>query len=84
MVPNIAKGAVEPEEKFVSETLPGDLEELHTEVACRTYGMMQNMLQEDLVHSIAKRAVEFVRNFIGGTLPNVLEEPIPRDERLHT
>ena len=60
--------------KFIGSALPGDLEELHTEVACMTDGMLQNMLSEYLVHSIVKRAAEPVRKFIGEALPGDLEE----------
>ncbi len=35
---------MEPERKFIGEALPGDLEELHTEVARMTYAMVQNTL----------------------------------------
>ena len=65
LVHSIVKGAVEAERKFICEALQCDRREpssrdegLHTKVACMFYGMVQNELQEDLVHSIVRGAVE--------------------------
>ncbi len=87
-VHSIMQGAVESERKFMCRALPVDLEEpilidegFHTEVACMTYGMVQNKLQKNSVPSTLKRAKETVGNFICEALPCNSEEPIPRDER---
>ena len=56
----------------------------HTKVACVIYGMLQNKLPEDLVHSIVKGTVEAERKLICEALPCDLREPISRDEGLHT
>ncbi len=67
---------MEVERKFICVALPCALREpisryagLHTKVACMIYGMLQNKLQEDLVHSIVKGAVEAERKFICEALP---------------
>ena len=64
---SIVKGAVEVERKFNCGALPCALREqisrdegLHTKVACKIYGILQNKLQ-DLVHNIVRGAVEAER-----------------------
>ena len=53
---------------FSNELIARD-EGLHTEFACMLYGMLQNKLPEDLVHSIVKGAVDAERKFICEALP---------------
>jgi ribonucleoside-diphosphate reductase subunit M2 len=53
---------------FSNELISRD-EGLHTEFACMIYGMLQNKLPEDLVHSIVKGAVDAERKFICEALP---------------
>ncbi len=44
-------------------------EGLHTKIACMIYGVLQNKVPEELVHSIMKGAVEAERKVICETLP---------------
>ena len=61
MIHSIAKEAVESEKEFICGALPGILEEpilidkgFRTKGACMTFGIVQNMMQEYLIHSVVK------------------------------
>merc|ERR1711959_548174 len=59
----LKKRGVMPGLTFSNELISRD-EGLHTEFACLLYGMLQNPLPEDVVHSIVQGAVEAERRFI--------------------
>ena len=80
---SIGGGAGQSEADFICEAVPGALEEniligkgLFTKVACMIYGMVQNLVQEQLFRSIVKGAVQSETNFICEALPGALEEKI--------
>jgi len=59
----LKKRGLMPGLTFSNELISRD-EGLHTEFACLLYGMLQNPLPEDVVHSIVQGAVEAERRFI--------------------
>merc|ERR1711975_50565 len=59
----LKKRGLMPGLTFSNELISRD-EGLHTEFACLLYGMLQNPLPEDVVHSIVQGAVEVERRFI--------------------
>jgi len=59
----LKKRGLMPGLTFSNELISRD-EGLHTEFACLLYGMLQNPLPEDVVHSIVRGAVEAERCFI--------------------
>ena len=64
MVPSIVKRAVAIVRNSICEAVPGDLEELHTEVACKTFGKVQYRLPEHLVCSTVQGAVDAAKESI--------------------
>ncbi len=71
LVHSTVKGAVEAERKFLCAALKCDFQEpmlrdegLRTKAARMFHGMVQNKVQEDLVHSTVKGAAEAERKFI--------------------
>jgi ribonucleotide reductase beta subunit family protein with ferritin-like domain len=59
----LKKRGLMPGLTFSNELISRD-EGLHTEFACLLYGMLQNKLPEEVVHSIIQGAVEVERRFI--------------------
>merc|ERR1711972_874098 len=59
----LKKRGLMPGLTFSNELISRD-EGLHAEFACMLYGMLQNMLPEDVVHDIVRGAVEVERRFI--------------------
>merc|ERR1712232_1485981 len=59
----LKKRGLMPGLTFSNELISRD-EGLHAEFACLLYGMLQNPLPEDVVHSIVQGAVEVERKFI--------------------
>merc|ERR1712224_104694 len=59
----LKKRGLMPGLTFSNELISRD-EGLHTEFACLLYGMLQNPLPEDVVHSIVRGAVEAERRWV--------------------
>jgi ribonucleotide reductase beta subunit family protein with ferritin-like domain len=59
----LKKRGLMPGLTFSNELISRD-EGLHTEFACLIYGMLQNKLPEDVVHTIIRGAVDVERRFI--------------------
>merc|ERR1739838_679677 len=64
----LKKRGLMPGLTFSNELISRD-EGLHAEFACLIYGMLQNRLPEDIVHSIVRGAVDTERTFICEALP---------------
>merc|ERR1719493_132947 len=64
----LKKRGLMPGLTFSNELISRD-EGLHAEFACLVYGMLQNKLPDDVVHSIVREAVAVEREFICDALP---------------
>jgi len=64
----LKKRGLMPGLTFSNELISRD-EGLHAEFACLVYGMLQNKLPDDVVHSIVRGAVAAEREFICEALP---------------
>ena len=61
-------GHIYPAISIANELISRD-EGLHCDFACLIYGLLQNMLPEDLVHSITHDTVEIGHDFICDAMP---------------
>merc|ERR1712151_77269 len=64
----LKKRGLMPGLTFSNELISRD-EGLHAEFACLVYGMLQNKLPDEVVHSIIREAVAVERKFITEALP---------------